>query len=62
MHLEVFHISDQEVLSYVQPHGFFNCSPAVDVPPNTCVGDSKDNDIKDNGASKTIPGALAAKL
>ncbi|KOM40466.1 hypothetical protein LR48_Vigan04g066400 [Vigna angularis] len=44
------------------PHGFFNCSPAVDVPPNTCEMDSKDNEIKDNGSSKPIPSGLTAKL
>ncbi|KAL2340949.1 hypothetical protein Fmac_008889 [Flemingia macrophylla] len=32
----------------LMPHGFFNCSPAVDVPPNACEIDSKDNDIKAN--------------
>jgi len=46
----------------VQPHGFFNCSPAVDVPPNACEMDSKDNDIKDNGSSKPIQSGLTAKL
>ncbi|WVZ19731.1 hypothetical protein V8G54_007053 [Vigna mungo] len=44
------------------PHGFFNCSPAVDVPPNACEMDSKDNDIKDNGSSKPIQSGLTAKL
>ncbi|MCD7465429.1 hypothetical protein HAX54_001275 [Datura stramonium] len=28
----------------LQPHGFFNCSPAVDVPPSTA-----DSDIKESG-------------
>ncbi|KAJ8438534.1 hypothetical protein Cgig2_024623 [Carnegiea gigantea] len=41
------------------PHGFFNCSPAVDVPPNP--GDS---DIKDtNGVvTKPVQNGLIAKL
>ncbi|KAJ0039290.1 hypothetical protein Pint_22893 [Pistacia integerrima] len=43
----------------LMPHGFFNCSPAVDVPPS-----SSDLDIKDsNGiAEKPIQNALLAKL
>ncbi|GAU29927.1 hypothetical protein TSUD_148360 [Trifolium subterraneum] len=46
----------------LMPHGFFNCSPAVDVPPNSCEVESKDTDIKDNGASKPIQNGLASKL
>ncbi|KAJ1413204.1 Copper amine oxidase, catalytic domain [Sesbania bispinosa] len=43
----------------LMPHGFFNCSPAVDVPPSPCeLLDSKDSDIK----SKQIQGGLVAKL
>ncbi|XP_027333045.1 uncharacterized protein LOC113847913 [Abrus precatorius] len=42
------------------PHGFFNCSPAVDVPPSSCELDSKDNN--DNGPSKQIQGGFVAKL
>lgn len=42
----------------MQPHGFFNCSPAVDVPPNV-----SDVEIKDNGlAVKPIQNELLAKL
>ncbi|KAL6002739.1 hypothetical protein ACLOJK_022959 [Asimina triloba] len=41
----------------LMPHGFFNCSPAVDVPPNAC-----DSDIKDNVISKPIQNGLIAKL
>ncbi|XP_044492648.1 copper methylamine oxidase-like isoform X2 [Mangifera indica] len=43
----------------LMPHGFFNCSPAVDVPPS-----ASDLDIKDsNGISeKPIQNALLAKL
>ncbi|KAK4402448.1 Primary amine oxidase [Sesamum angolense] len=45
-----------------QPHGFFNCSPAVDVPPNACDMDAKESDVKDNGVSKSISSGLIAKL
>ncbi|GLU13182.1 hypothetical protein SLE2022_298270 [Rubroshorea leprosula] len=38
----------------LMPHGFFNCSPAVDVPPNSCEMEAKDSDLKDNGLSKSI--------
>lgn len=42
----------------MQPHGFFNCSTAVDVPPNTC-----DMDLKENGmTTKPIQNGLLAKL
>ncbi|KAF3959613.1 hypothetical protein CMV_015593 [Castanea mollissima] len=42
----------------LMPHGFFNCSPAVDVPPN-----ASDVEIKDNGmAVKPIQNELLAKL
>lgn len=45
-------------LLLMQPHGFFNCSPAVDVPPN-----ASDVEIKDNGmAVKPIQNELLAKL
>lgn len=47
---------------WVQPYGFFNCSPAVDVPPNPCEMDSKDNESKDNGVSKPIQSGLVSKL
>ncbi|KAM3751783.1 hypothetical protein ACB098_04G136600 [Castanea mollissima] len=46
----------------LMPHGFFNCSPAVDVPPNACELEAKDNDVKDNGVVKPIQPALLAKL
>jgi primary-amine oxidase len=42
----------------MQPHGFFNCSPAVDVPPSAC-----DVEIKENGiAVKPTQNGLLAKL
>ena len=47
---------------WLQPHGFFNCSPAVDVPPNVCELDTKDNDIKENMVPKSIQNGLLAKL
>ncbi|KAH0889900.1 hypothetical protein HID58_052329 [Brassica napus] len=32
----------------LMPHGFFNCSPAVDVPPNpACELDTKDSEVKE---------------
>jgi primary-amine oxidase len=41
-----------------QPHGFFNCSPAVDVRPS--AGDSE---VKDSTTvAKLIPNNLLAKL
>jgi primary-amine oxidase len=46
----------------MQPHGFFNCSPAVDVPPSTCELDAKDNDVKDNGVTKPLQNGVLAKL
>lgn len=45
-----------------QPHGFFNCSPAVDVPPSACELDAKDNDVKDNTVPKPIREGLLAKI
>lgn len=47
---------------FMQPHGFFNCSPAVDVPPSSCDVDGKDNDAKENGVSKPIQSGMMAKL
>jgi primary-amine oxidase len=40
-----------------QPHGFFNCSPAVDVPPG-----SSDADIKEAESPKVIQNGLISKL
>ena len=42
----------------MQPHGFFNCSPAVDVPPSATDLELKDNDI----ATKPIQSGMIAKL
>ncbi|KAK2983341.1 hypothetical protein RJ640_016079 [Escallonia rubra] len=42
----------------LMPHGFFNCSPAVDVPPS-----SVDMDLKENGmVAKPCHSGLIAKL
>ncbi|KAI6686594.1 hypothetical protein NL676_032507 [Syzygium grande] len=42
----------------LMPHGFFNCSPAIDVPPNLC-----DSELKDNGvAAKSIQNGLLSKM
>lgn len=42
----------------MQPHGFFNCSPAVDVPPNPSDLDDKENGLP----AKPIQNGLIAKL
>lgn len=47
---------------WLQPHGFFNCSPAVDVPPSAWEMDAKENDVKDNGVAKPSSSILIAKL
>ncbi|XP_074316830.1 diamine oxidase [copper-containing] 1, peroxisomal-like [Silene latifolia] len=41
----------------LMPHGFFNCSPAVDVPPN-----SHESDVKDGKVTKSVTQGLVAKL
>ncbi|KAF3330159.1 copper amine oxidase 1 [Carex littledalei] len=41
----------------LMPHGFFNCSPAVDVPPS-----AGDIEAKENTVAKLIPNSLLAKL
>lgn len=46
----------------MQPHGFFNCSPAVDVPPNACELDTKETDVKDSGVAKPLQTVMLAKL
>ncbi|XP_070033576.1 diamine oxidase [copper-containing] 1, peroxisomal-like isoform X3 [Nicotiana tomentosiformis] len=47
----------------LQPHGFFNCSPAVDVPPpRGCDLEIKDSDGSENGVAKPTPSSLMAKL
>ncbi|TXG50214.1 hypothetical protein EZV62_022738 [Acer yangbiense] len=46
----------------LMPHGFFNSSPAVDVPPNACELDAKDSDVKENGVAKPVRDGLLAKL
>ncbi|KAG5017178.1 hypothetical protein JHK85_023314 [Glycine max] len=42
----------------LMPHGFFNCSPAVDVPPNQSDLDDKENGLP----AKPIQNGLIAKL
>lgn len=44
-------------VSALQPHGFFNCSPAVDVPPS-----SSDADVKEAESPKAIQNSLISKL
>ncbi|WMV35442.1 hypothetical protein MTR67_028827 [Solanum verrucosum] len=47
----------------LQPHGFFNCSPAIDVPPPRGRDlESKDSDASENGESKPTTTGLTAKL
>lgn len=44
----------------LQPHGFFNCSPAIDVPP---AAEEKTQMETGNGAANTeLPRALMSKL
>ncbi|PKI41940.1 hypothetical protein CRG98_037690 [Punica granatum] len=47
-----------DVSLIMQPYGFFNCSPAVDVPPNASVLDHKE----DGMSTKAISNGLIAKL
>ncbi|KAF9671599.1 hypothetical protein SADUNF_Sadunf12G0064300 [Salix dunnii] len=61
--LEDWPVMPVERLGFMlMPHGFFNCSPAVDVPPSTCELDAKDNDVKDNGVAKPPQNGVLAKL
>jgi primary-amine oxidase len=46
------------ILLMMQPHEFFNCSPAVDVPPS--AGDLDDKEI--GMPAKPIQNELIAKL
>ncbi|XP_071728354.1 amine oxidase [copper-containing] zeta, peroxisomal-like [Rutidosis leptorrhynchoides] len=45
----------------LQPHWFYNCSPAVDVPPGACEADVKDSNAKDIIAPKSISNGLMPK-
>lgn len=58
--LEDWPVMPVEHLGFMlMPHGFFNCSPAVDVPPNTHESDSKET----NGVvAKPVQNGLIAKL
>ncbi|XP_019100581.1 PREDICTED: uncharacterized protein LOC104782758 isoform X1 [Camelina sativa] len=46
----------------LMPHGFFNCSPAIDVPPNPCELDTKDSEVKEVVAPKPLQTGLLSKL
>lgn len=48
----------------VQPHGFFNCSPAVDVPPSDpAVDDARLKErVKGVGQADAIQPTLLSKL
>jgi len=50
------------VLGKIQPHGFFNCSPAVDVPPNPCELETKESEVKEVVAPKALQTGLLSKL
>ncbi|GJS98240.1 copper amine oxidase [Tanacetum coccineum] len=45
-----------------KPHGFFNSSPAVDVPPGACESDAKETESKETVAPKSVLNVLTAKL
>lgn len=48
----------------LQPHGFFNCSPAMDVPPSpgACESDVKEGHVKETIATKSVSNGLIAML
>ncbi|KAF5797922.1 putative primary-amine oxidase [Helianthus annuus] len=46
----------------LQPHGFFNYSLAVDVPPGASKLDMKDSHVKDTIGLKSVSNGLIAKL
>ena len=50
-------------IGFWQPHGFFNCSPTVDVPQNpACELESKYSEVKEVVASKPLQNGLLSKL
>ena len=53
------------MLVSVQPHGFFNCSPAVDVPPSEAAVEEvgiKEAPAKGVGPTDSIQPTLLSKL
>ncbi|GER38487.1 copper amine oxidase family protein [Striga asiatica] len=61
--LEDWPVMPVEHIGFVlQPHGFFNCCPAVDVPPNSCEMDAKENESKETEVPKPASPLLIAKL
>jgi hypothetical protein len=50
----------------LQPHGFFNCSPAIDIPPSKAVvaddPDHKEVAVKGAGQPETLTSTLLSKL
>ncbi len=50
----------------LQPHGFFNCSPAIDIPPSKAVVaedlDHKEVAGKGAGQPETLISTLMSKL
>ena len=49
LYMHVVYSSHSADVCGMQPHGFFNCSPAVDVPPSACELDAKDAKPLQNG-------------
>ncbi|KAG6746063.1 hypothetical protein POTOM_050576 [Populus tomentosa] len=57
LYMHVLYSSHSADVCGMQPHGFFNCSPAVDVPPSACELDAKDNNV-----AKPLQNGVLAKL
>ncbi|CAM6033317.1 unnamed protein product [Sphagnum compactum] len=51
---------------HLKPHGFFNCSPAIDIPPSKAVvaddPDHKEVAVKGAGQPETLTSTLMSKL
>ncbi|KAE8659923.1 histone deacetylase 6-like [Hibiscus syriacus] len=61
--LEDWPVMPVECIGFMlMPHGFFNCSLAVDVPPNPCEMETRDRNVKENVVPKSIRDGLMAKL
>nr|A0A1S4BDC4.1 RecName: Full=N-methylputrescine oxidase 1, peroxisomal; Short=NtMPO1; AltName: Full=Copper methylamine oxidase [Nicotiana tabacum] len=62
--LEDWPVMPVEHIGFVlQPHGYFNCSPAVDVPPPfACDSESRDSDVTETSVAKSTATSLLAKL
>ncbi|WZY91569.1 hypothetical protein YC2023_063898 [Brassica napus] len=59
----ILEVDDCRNHTFIQPHGFFNCSPTVDVPQNpACELESKYSEVKEVVASKPLQNGLLSKL